>query len=391
MTDLPALPLAGIVVADFSRVLAGPIATMTLADLGATVIKVENPQGGDDTRSWGPPLTADGVATYYESVNRNKRSVTVNLRDPDDLNRARALIAHADVMVENFRPGYLDSIGLDYGTVSALNPRIVYVSISGFGTTGAGRQLLGYDFAVQAAGGLMHITGEPGGAAMKVGLPVVDVLAGKDAIVGILAALYRRLSTGVGARIEITLLSSLQGALVNQGQAVLGAGIEPQRMGNAHPSISPYQALRCLDGDLVIACGNDGQFRRLVEALGVPGLADDERFARNPDRVARRDELVPVLEAQLLGADAATWEARLSAVGVPAARVRTISEGLAFADALGSDPLVALTDREGRPSGKQVRNPLTWSPPLDSPALAPPALGEDDEWFDDWLRTSRLP
>ncbi len=385
MTDTSALPLDGIVVADFSRVLAGPMATMTLADLGATVIKVENPDGGDDTRSWGPPVTAEGVATYFESVNRNKRSVTLNLRDPDDLERARRLIRRADVMIENFRPGYLDAIGLGYAAVAAENPDIVYASISGYGTIGAGRRLLGYDFAVQAAGGLMHITGERSGSPTKVGLPVVDVLAGKDAIAGILAALYRRLSSGAGARIEINLLSSLQGALVNQGQAALGAGVEPERMGNAHPSICPYQAVRCADGGLVIACGNDGQFRRLAEVLGVPELVDDPRFSHNSARVEHRQQLIPLLEARLRGANADAWEGALSAVGVPAARVRTVSEGLAYAQALGTDPLVALHDRDGEPSGSQVRIPLTWSPPLNHPAIAPPALGEDDEWFSEWL------
>lgn len=385
------LPLAGIVVADFSRVLAGPMATMTLADLGATVIKVEHPLGGDDTRSWAPPVSADGVATYYDSVNRNKRSVRLNLRDPGDLDRARELIRRADVLVENFRPGYMASIGLDYEEAAALNPSLIYVSISGFGASGAGRDLLGYDFVAQAAGGLMHITGAPEGSPMKVGLAVVDVLAGKDALVGILAALYRRHSHGVGAKLEINLLSSLQAALVNQGQAVLGAGVEPGRMGNAHPSICPYEALRCADGDLAIACGNDKQFRRLAEVLGTPALADDPRFVGNADRVVHRSELIPILEAQLLTASADEWERKLTEVGVPVSRVRTISGGLEFAERVGTRPLIDLVDRDGHVTGRQVRNPVTWSPALAQPKVASPRLGEDDEWFSEWLGSSRLP
>ncbi|MGH3750694.1 MAG: CaiB/BaiF CoA transferase family protein, partial [Micromonosporaceae bacterium] len=247
-------PLEGILVADFSRVLAGPLATMTLADLGAAVIKIERPGVGDETRSWGPPWSPHG-STYYESVNRSKRSVALDLADPDDRAAAFELACRADVVVENFKPGAMDRLGLGHAAVAARNPRVVYCSISGFGSDG-GKDLLGYDFILQAVGGLMSITGPAGGEAAKVGVALVDVITGKDAVIAILAALEGRRRTGRGDRLEVSLLSSLLSALVNQGQASLQTGRAPRRMGNQHPSIAPYETLRCRDAPIAVACGN---------------------------------------------------------------------------------------------------------------------------------------
>src|SRR6218665_2284782 len=252
MTGLRQGPLAGVLVADFSRILAGPYATMSLADLGARVVKVERPGAGDDTRAWAPPRSATG-STYFDSVNRNKQSLALDLTDAADRRLAAELVQRADVVIENFRPGTMERYGLGYQEVREANPGVIYASITGFGS-GAGADYLGYDFLVQAVGGLMSMAG----------VAVVDVLTGKDAEIGILAALFARQRTGEGARIEVNLLSSLQAALVNQAQAYLGAGVVASRMGNAHPSIAPYQLLECADHPLAIACGNDGQFGALA-------------------------------------------------------------------------------------------------------------------------------
>lgn len=376
-------PLAGILVADFSRVLAGPLATMTLADLGARVIKVERPEVGDDTRSWGPPFSATG-STYFESVNRNKESVCLDLTDPRDLDLARELIARADVVVENFKPGGMEKLGLGYDVARAANPGVVYASISGFGSAG-GRELLGYDFVVQALGGLMSITGETDGPALKAGVALVDVLTAKDAVAGILAALLRRHSTGVGARLELNLLSSLQGSLVNQAQAYLGAGVVPGRLGNTHPSIAPYETLECADGPIAVACGNDGQFGRLAEVLGSQRLADDPRFLDNSLRVANRAALVPLLEERLRHHGAAEWQRRLTEVGVPAGRIGTIADGLELAESLGLAPTIEVFDASGVTVATQVRHPITWSPPITHRNSAPPLLGEQDPTVREWL------
>ncbi len=277
--------LDGIVVADFSRVLAGPYATMLLADLGATVVKVERPGSGDDTRAWGPPFASDGQSTYFQSVNRNKASIALDLAHEPDQAIAQALAARADILVENHRPGSLARFALDYDAVRARNPGIVYCSISGFGA-GAGRDLPGYDLLVQAMGGLMSITGtdEP----TKAGVAVVDVLTGLHAAVGVLAALHHRDATGEGQLLEVTLLGSLQSSLVNQASAFVGAGVVPGFLGNAHPSIAPYEVFRASDRTMILAVGNDAQFGRLAEALGLPDLAADPRFEVNAARVTNR-------------------------------------------------------------------------------------------------------
>ena len=295
--DGPPGPLAGLLVADFSRILAGPYATMLMADLGAEVVKVESP-GGDDTRTWQPPVR-DGVATYYLGVNRNKRSVALDLKDPADLAAAQELARRADVLVENFKPGGLARFGLDHATVSATNPGIVYASISGFGSGPGGAALPGYDLIVQAISGLMSLTGDPGGEPYRAGVAVFDVMAGLHAAIGVLSALNRRSETGRGQHVEVDLLSSALSGLVNQTSGYVAGGVVPFRMGNSHPSLFPYEPLPCADGELIVTAGNDGQFRRLCEVLGVPGLPEDPRFARNEDRTANRDELRPLLVERL--------------------------------------------------------------------------------------------
>lgn len=376
-------PLEGILVADFSRVLAGPLCTMTLADLGARVIKVERPGTGDDTRSWGPPFSPTG-ATYFESVNRNKESVCLDLADAGDRALARELALRADVLVENFKPGGLERLGLGYAELSAENPGLVYASVSGFGTSG-GRELPGYDFVVQALGGLMSITGDADGPPYKAGVALVDVLTAKDATIAVLAALTARRRSGHGSHVQVNLLSSLQGALANQAQAYLGAGRVPDRMGNAHPSIVPYQLLECADGPLALACGNDAQFARLAEELGVPGLAEDARFATNSARVRHREELVPLLEQALAAAPAQEWQERLTRAGVPAGRVAGIDEGIAFAESLGLEPTIEVQDETGDTVGRQVRHPAVWEPPLVPRTQAPPRLGQHTDDVVAWL------
>lgn len=376
------LPLDGILVADFSRVLAGPYATTMLADLGARVVKVERPGAGDDTRAWGPPWT-DNSAAYFESANRNKESVTLDLGDPDDVILARELARRADVFIENFRPGALDRFGLGFDQVSAANPKSVYCSISGFGS-GGGAHLPGYDFLVQAVGGLMSITGDPdsaGGGPMKSGVALVDVLTGKDATVGILAALHARNATGKGQHVEVNLLSSLLSSLVNQASSYLATGTAPGRLGNAHPSIAPYELLPCADGPIAIACGNDGQFRKLAVVLGDESLADDERFATNAARVQNRPALAAAL-GELLGADeAAAWVKKLLAAGIPAGNVGSVADGFALATELGLEPLVEVG--VGQPA--QVRNPISFSDTPITRYTAPPRLGEHSQTVRAWL------
>ncbi|MGN6254432.1 MAG: CaiB/BaiF CoA transferase family protein [Solirubrobacterales bacterium] len=358
---------------DFSRVLAGPLATMTLADLGAEVTKVERPGSGDDTRSWGPPYDAAGEATYFQAVNRNKRSVALDLADAGDLAQARRLALAADVVVENFRPGVMEKLGLGYESLAAESPGLVFCSITGFGGSGAGAELPGYDLLVQALGGLMSITGEPDGEPLKVGVALVDVIAGLYAAVGILAALQHRCETGEGQRVEVDLLSALLAGLVNQASAYTVAGVVPRRLGNRHPSIAPYQLLRCGEGEIVLAVGNDRQFAELCEALGEPGLAADERFAANPARVANREELRSRLEAALAARPADEWVELLRARRVPAGVVNDVAAAFEFAERLGLDPIVEIP-REGGDPVRLPRNPIRLSRTPASYRLPPPRL-----------------
>jgi crotonobetainyl-CoA:carnitine CoA-transferase CaiB-like acyl-CoA transferase len=358
---------------DFSRVLAGPLATMNLADLGAEVTKVERPGSGDDTRSWGPPHDADGEATYFQALNRNKRSVVLDLGDAVDLAEARRLAFAADVVVENFRPGVMAKLGLDYERLAAHSPGLIYCSITGFGSSGAGADLPGYDLLVQALGGLMSITGEPEGEPLKVGVALVDVIAGLYAAVGILAALEHRRESGEGQLVEVDLLSALLAGLVNQASAYTVAGVVPGRMGNRHPSIAPYELLGCGKGELVLAVGNDRQFGELCEAIGEPALAADERFATNPSRVANRDELKPLLERALAARPAAEWVGLLTARRVPAGVVNDVAAAFEFAERLGLDPIVEVP-REDGPPVRLPRNPIRLSKTPPSYRLPPPRL-----------------
>jgi crotonobetainyl-CoA:carnitine CoA-transferase CaiB-like acyl-CoA transferase len=361
-------------VLDFSRVLAGPFATMMMADLGASVIKVERPGIGDDTRSWGPPYDERGMATYFQSVNRNKTSVALDLKDPGDRERAAELATQADVLVENFRPGVMDRLGLGYDQLAADRPGLIYCSITGFGA-GAGAELPGYDLLVQALGGLMSITGSPEGEPQKVGVALVDVLAGLFASVGILAALRHRDATGEGQRVEVNLLSALLGGLVNQASAFTIAGVVPTRLGNAHPSISPYELLETGDGDLVLAVGNDRQFAALCEVIGAPELAEDPRYATNGARVANRVALRAALVARLATRPAAHWARELTAVRVPAGVVNDLRGAFALAESLGLQPIVEVPAGDGE-TVRLTRNPIGLSRTPPSYRSAPPPLPE---------------
>jgi crotonobetainyl-CoA:carnitine CoA-transferase CaiB-like acyl-CoA transferase len=363
-------------VLDFSRVLAGPLATMQLADLGAAVTKVERPGTGDDTRAWGPPYDDRGDATYFQAVNRNKDAIVLDLTDPRDRAEARRLAVTADVVVENFRPGLMAGFGLDYDQLRADNPGLIYCSITGFGR-GPGAELPGYDMLIQAVGGLMSITGEPDGEPQKVGVAMVDVLAGLFATVGILAALHHRVSTGEGQRVDIDLLSCLLAGLVNQASAYTSGGVVPTRMGNRHPSIAPYEALPCADGSLVLAVGNDRQFTALCKVLGAPELAADERFATNPARVRHREQLRAELTSLLAGRAAAEWAEILTDARVPAGVVNDIAGAFALATNLGLEPIVSLPRHDGG-TVPLCRNPINLSATPPSYRSAPPPLRNNE-------------
>jgi crotonobetainyl-CoA:carnitine CoA-transferase CaiB-like acyl-CoA transferase len=366
--------LENLQIVDFSRVLAGPLATMVLADLGASVTKIERPGSGDDTRAWGPPYDADGVATYFQAVNRNKRSVVLDLHDEADIELARALVAQADVLVENFRPGLMDDVGLGYEALHREHPALVYCSITGFGSaTATAAALPGYDLLVQALGGLMSITGSPDGEPQKVGVALVDVICGLFAGIGILAALRHRERTGEGQRVDVDLLSCLLAALVNQGSAYTLAGEVAARLGNAHPSVAPYDLFKTADGELVLAVGTDRQFRALTRVIGCPELADDERFATNAARVVARDALREALEHNLSTMPAAHWVRVLSDARVPAGEVNDIAGAFALAASLGLEPIVEVPSPDGGVK-RLTRNPIGLSATPPNYRAAPPAL-----------------
>lgn len=383
-------PLSGIRVADFSRVLAGPHATMILADLGADVIKIESPEG-DGTRQWSPPVNAVGQSTYFAGVNRGKRSVVLDLRSSHGLERARELAATADVVIENFKPGTMERFGLGYDDVCAANPRVVYCSISGFGDA-AGKDLPGYDLLVQAVGGLMSITGQSdadGGQPTKVGVALVDILTGLNAVIGIQAALRHRdrpESDGRGQQVKVSLLGSLLSALANQASSTLETGVSPGRMGNAHPSIAPYETFAAADQPIALAVGTDGQFARLCEVVGAPEAAADERFASNPSRVANRAELKRLLEDRLRLRPAAEWIEALTLANIPAGRVNTIAQAIELAESLDLG-LVAQThavDSDGREQTlRSIATPISFSATPARYGAPPPALGQHDRA--DWL------
>jgi crotonobetainyl-CoA:carnitine CoA-transferase CaiB-like acyl-CoA transferase len=374
-------PLAGLLVADFSRILAGPYSTMLLADLGAEVVKVEGP-GGDDTRTWQPPVR-EGVSTYYLGVNRNKRSVALDLTSPADLKLGQELARRADIVVENFKPGGLARYGLDYDTVAAENPGVIYASISGFGSGPGGAALPGYDLIVQAISGFMSLTGEADGEPYRAGVALFDVMAGLHATIGVLSALNHRHETGQGQHVEVNLLASALSGLVNQTSAFVAGGVVPFRMGNSHPSLFPYEPLPCADGELIITAGNDGQFRRLCEVLGVPELSEDPRFGRNEDRTANRDALRPLLVERLMTRSKMDWFRDIIGAGVPCGPINTIDQGVAFAEEIGLEPVV--TVGEGAAALPGVRNPITFSATAAEYRLPPPALDEHGAEIRRWL------
>ncbi|MBY4213350.1 CoA transferase [Rhodococcus fascians] len=363
-------PLDGIVVADFSRVLAGPYATMMLGDLGAEVVKIERPGVGDDTRSWGPPFDAEGNATYFNSVNRNKTSLALDLTSESGRARARELVTRSDIVVENFRSGTMERLGLGYDHLAQLKPDLIYCSITGFGHDG-GAALPGYDLLVQAVGGLMSMTGPQPGAPTKVGVALVDVLTGLHALTGILAALHHRTATGEGQRVDTNLLSVLLSSLVNQASGYLGAKSIPAILGNRHPSIAPYEVFPTADRPVAMAVGNDKQFTLLAAALGRPGLATDDRFRTNIDRVGNRSALAEVITEGLSVYGADHWYATLSAVGVPVGPINDIAEAFDFADRLGLETVVGVPGT----TTPQVANPIAFSSTPVQYRGGPPSLG----------------
>lgn len=380
----------GVLIADFGRVLAGPYATMLLADLGADVVKIERPGTGDSTRTWGPPWV-DDESTYFLAVNRNKRSVALDLDTDRGLEAAIALSTQADVVVENFKSGTMDRLGLGYDEIRDLNPGVVYCSITGFGSSG-GAALAGYDLLAQAVGGLMSITGPDPTQPTKAGVAVVDVITGLHAAVGILAALRHRDMTGAGQRVEVNLLSSLLSALTNQASGLVAAGVEPAAMGNRHPSITPYEVFATADRPVVIAVGNDRQFGAMVTVLGHPGLAKDSRFATNASRVCHRLELLAVLAEALTQRSAAYWLDALTAVGVPVGPINSVSEAFGLASRIGLNPVVEIENDWREMPAIQVANPICLSETPATYRSAPPRLGADtNDVLGAHLLSGRLP
>jgi crotonobetainyl-CoA:carnitine CoA-transferase CaiB-like acyl-CoA transferase len=370
------LPLGGVRVLDLSRVLAGPYTTMVLADLGADVIKVEHPERGDDTRHWGPPF-AGGESAYFLSVNRNKRSIGVDLKDPEGLERVKRLAAGADVLIENMRRGTLDKLGLGYEALRETNPGLAYCSITGFGP-GEDRNRPGYDFLIQARAGIMGITGFPDGEPTKVGVAIADIVCGLYAATAILAALRRRDTTGEGARIEVPLFEATLSWLANRGQEYLVSGEDKGRMGNAHPTIVPYQTFDASDKPIAVAVGNDAQFRRLCEAIGRAELADDERYATNPARVANREELVEVLQQRFSKRTTDEWVEKIREAGVPCGPVNALADVFSDEHVLSSGilqtvehPVAGLLEMLASPVLIDLERP-----PIRRP---PPTLGQHTE------------
>ncbi|PWC48315.1 CaiB/BaiF CoA-transferase family protein [Azospirillum sp. TSA6c] len=371
-------PLSHIRVLELSRVLAGPWSAQTLADLGADVIKVERPGAGDDTRAWGPPWAGDQSA-YFLSTNRGKRSITIDFERPEGQELVRRLAAQADVVIENFKVGGLVKYGLDYDSLKAVNPRLVYCSITGFGQTGPYRNRAGYDFMIQGMGGLMSITGqpdgEPGGGPVKVGVAVTDIFTGLYATIGIMGALAHRDRTGEGQQVDLALLDVQVAVLANQAMNCLVGGKAPQRLGNAHPNIVPYQAFATRDGYIILAVGNDGQFAKFCTVAGRPDLAKDERYATNPARVANRKELVALLEELIRTRDSQDWLGALEQVGVPCGPINDLA-------AVFEDPQVkARNIHQDLPHPTQgsvptVASPIRYSGTPLVHDTAPPTLGQ---------------
>lgn len=374
--------LDGLVVLDLTRVLAGPTATQLMGDLGALVLKVENPAtGGDDTRAWGPPFVdgAPDLSAYFMAANRNKLSVAADLAAEDGRALVRALAARADVVIENFKPGGLAKYGLDHETLLAAHPGLVYCSISGFGQTGPNRDKPGYDIMAQGLGGIMSLTGPVEGPPMKVGVAVADVVCGLYAAVGILAALRHRDRTGEGQHVDLALVDSQMAWLVNEGVSHLLTGREPARRGNAHATIVPYEVFAARDGWVIVAVGNDAQFRRFCDVLGLPALAEDPRFATNPARLEHRaallDEIGPAIAAQ----DGEALVAALEAARVPAGPIRTVPQALASDQAAAREMVVDVPTELPGGAVRLLGNPLNLSATPVCYDRAPPRFGADTE------------
>lgn len=372
----PRGPLSGLVVADFSRIVAGPYCAMLLGDLGADVVKVESP-AGDDTRAFTPPVR-DGVSTYFQAVNRNKRSIALDLAEPADLAVAHALSARADVVIHNFKPGGIERFGLGYADVAARRPDTVYCAISGFGTRG-GADLPGYDLLIQAVSGLMSLTGEADGRPLRAGMAAFDVMTGLHAAVGIQAALRHRDRTGTGQLVEIDLLSAALSSMINQSSAYVSGGVVPRRMGNEHPSLYPYEPIATGDGELVIIAGNDRQFATLCRVLGLDELGADPRFGSMRLRNENRVELRRILAGALSRRSAQDWFELLSAAGLPCGPINDVAGGVELADRLGLEPVVTV---DGVP---MVRNPLRMSETPPTYRSGPPDLGTAGAEIRQWL------
>ena len=381
------LPLHGIRVLDFSRVLAGPYCTMMLGDLGAEVIKIEQPGIGDETRRWGPPF-AGGESAYYLAVNRNKKSVTLDLKQARGREIARALARASDVLIENFKVGTLDALGLGYEALRADHPGLIWCSISGYGQDGPYADRAGYDFVAQGEGGIMSVTGEPDGEPMKVGVAIVDITAGLFAHSGIMAALYVRERTGQGQRVDVSLLSSALAWLANVGSNYLVSGETPRRYGNAHPNIVPYGVFRARDRWITVAVGTDRQFRALCRVLGLGDLGHDERFSTNAARVGHRDDLIPLLRAQLGRRDADEWLERMTAAGVPCGPINTVDRVFAHPQ-VRHDRQVQEVPHPTAGTVRLVGMPYRLSDMPDTVRTHPPLLGEHtDDVLGDVLRLS---
>ena len=369
--------LSGITVLDLTRVMSGPYCTLMLADMGARVIKIEHPRRGDDTRAWGPPFVA-GESVYFLSVNRNKESLTVDFKDPDGRRILDALVARADVLVENFQPGTLKRLGLDYESLAPRVPRLVYASISGYGHTGPLKNLPGYDAVAQAEGGLMSITGDPDGPPYRLGLPIADLAAGLFAAQGVLLALLARASTNRGRHVDISMFDSVAGLLTYQAANYLATGHNPPRMGNAHASIVPYGTFDTRDGQLMLAVGNDDQWQRFCGVAGMPELANDVRFATNPQRVANRELLWPIVAQVLSARDRDDWTERLRAVAVPCGPVRTIGEMMADAQ-LEARGMLGSVHHPTAGNVRLLANPVKLSNTPALPDTPAPLLGQHTE------------
>lgn len=372
-------PLSGLLVADLSRVLAGPYSTQILGDLGAEIIKVESPLG-DETRTWRPP-EHEGVSTYYLGINRNKRDITLDFGDEEDLKLTKELTRRADIVIENFKPGGLKKFGLDYDSVKAENPNVIYASISGFGTA-EGATLPGYDLIVQAASGLMSLTGDPEGVPYRSGVSVFDIMTGMQATVGILAALNHRNQTGQGQHIEVNLMLTALAAMANHSSTYIAGGEIPFRMGNSHPSLFPYEPLPAKDGDIIIVAANNNQFAKLCQVLGLEQLIEDGRFAESLDRNVNRAVLREYLVAALSHKSIQEWFKLLTSAGVACGPINTIKEGVELAQELGLDPVIEV----GSQKIPMIRNAITFSQTPASYRLPPPALGEHSEEIRQWLK-----